>query len=257
MKPLCGAQVLVTRPQHQAEELCRLIAGQGGVAVRLPTLAIVPVADSDSVKAKLAALGRYDWLVFVSANAVTMLQLLLYDGRMPPTSKTRIAAIGASTARALRQAGWPVTAQPEHGFDSEALLATAAMQQVAGLSVLIVRGVGGREQLTATLRVRGAQVDVLEVYQRAIPAVDTAELQSLLNEGRLNAVTITSGEALQNLLAMLDQQYHQPLFAIPVIVISDRIGRIAKEIGFTRIAVAQSPADAAIVESVITCLTGK
>lgn len=257
MAVLNGAHVLVTRPLHQANHLSRLISEQGGIAVRLPTLEIVPVDDTGKIEHSLAILDKFQWLVFVSANAVTMHHYYLDGGRMPHARYMRFAAIGAATAQAMALAGLPVDLVPEQGYNSEALLAMPQMQRIAGQAFLIVRGEGGREELAETLRSRGASVDYLDVYKRVIPAIDHADVLLLLAQGGLNAVTITSGEALQNLLIMLGENYHRLLFAIPLIVVSDRIGQMAADRGFKQIVVAASPSDAAILEAVTKCLTGE
>ncbi|MDP2902738.1 MAG: uroporphyrinogen-III synthase [Methylovulum sp.] len=257
MAVLNGIHVLVTRPAHQGENLSRLILQQGGIAIRLPTLEIRPVDDAEKIKAKLAVMDTFQWLVFVSANAVTMHNYYLDGGRMPHPYGIRFAAIGAATAQAMALAGLPVDLVPEQGYSSEDLLAMGQLQEIEGQSFLIVRGEGGREALATILRNRGATVDYLDVYKRAIPAVDILEVLSLLAQGRLDAVTITSGEALQNLLMMLGERYHQPLFAIKLIVVSDRIRQMAAELGFKQIVVAAGPSDAAILEAVTKCLTGE
>ncbi|TAL55238.1 MAG: uroporphyrinogen-III synthase, partial [Methylovulum sp.] len=153
--------------------------------------------------------------------------------------------------------GLPVDVVPEHGYSSEALLAMPQMQPIAGQAFLIVRGAGGREELADSLRSRGASVDYLDVYKRVIPAIDHSDVLSLLAQGRLDAITITSGEALQNLLIMLGENYHRLLFAIHLIVVSDRIRQMAADMGFKQIAVAAGPSDAAILEAVTKCLTGE
>ena len=257
MAALNGAHILVTRPAHQAENLSRLISEQGGIAIRLPTLEITAVDDVDKIKHSLTFPDKFQWLVFVSANAVTMHNYYLDGGRMPHAQHTRFAAIGAATAQAMALAGLPVDLVPEQGYNSEALLAMPQMQQIDGQSFLIVRGEGGRDELAATLRNRGAIVDYLDVYKRVIPAIDHSAVLLLLTQGRLDVVTITSGEALQNLLIMLGGNYHQMLFAIHLIVVSDRIGQMAADMGFKQIVVAASPSDAAILEAVTKCLTGE
>ena len=73
----------------------------------------------------------------------------------------------------------------------------------------------------------------------------------------MDVITVTSVNALQNLLIMLNEQYHQQLFWIPLVVISDRIRHIAADIGFKRIAVTNSPSDVAILETVKMCVTGE
>lgn len=254
---LNGARVLVTRPAHQADNLSRLIAERGGSAIRFPTLAIAAMDDPCPIKNTLARLDSFQWLVFISANAVTMHSYYIDGGKINCVKSTRIAAIGQATAQALALAGVPADLLPESGYNSETLLAMPQMQQINGQNFLIVRGVGGREELATTLRSRGANVEYLNVYKRIIPDSDSSQVCLLLVQDKLDVITMTSAEALQNLLIMLDNEYHQRLFAVPLVVISDRIGQIAAGLGFNRIAVTNSPSDQAILETVIMCVSGE
>ena len=72
----------------------------------------------------------------------------------------------------------------------------------------------------------------------------------------MDVITVTSGEALQNLLIMLEEKNHQRLLKVSLVVVSDRIRQIAADIGFKRIAVTDSPSDVAILETVTMCVTG-
>jgi uroporphyrinogen-III synthase len=256
MMPLNGAHILVTRPAHQAENLCRLIEVRGGVAVRFPTLAIAALDNAGAIQKTLAQLDRYQWLVFVSANAVTMHSYYSDDGKMVEYTPVRIAAIGKATAQALEQAGLTVDLVPEGGYSTEALLAMPQMQQLKGQSCLIVRGEGGREELATMLRNRGASVEYLDVYKRIIPDIDSSQVRLLLAQDKLDVITVTSGEALQNLLIMLEEVDHHRLFEAPLVVVSNRIRQIAADMGFERIAVTDCPSDVAILETVIMCVTG-
>jgi len=249
-------RILVTRPAHQAENLCRLLEEQGGTPIRFPTLAIAALENTLAIQAGLAQWTSYQWLIFISANAVTMHSYYSVDDKIKKLKSVQIAAIGKATAEALLLAGLPVDLVPEQGYDSEAVLAMPAMQQMQGQRCLIIRGVGGREELATTLRSRGAVVDYLEVYQRIMPSIDSSAVNRLLAQNELDVISITSVTALQNLLIMLDESYHQRLFLIPLVVISDRIRHIAAEIGFKRIAVTNSPSDVAILETVKMCVTG-
>lgn len=255
-KVLNGKRVLVTRPAHQAENLCRLIEEQGGTAIRFPALDIVSRDDTSEITKTLANLDRFQWVVFISANAVNF-ALKAIDGRMGRLKSVRYAAVGRSTAQAMAAAGLPVDLVPESGYNSEALLAMPQMQQVEGQNCLIVRGEGGREELANTLRSRGANVEYLEVYKRIIPDIDSSPVLKLLEQNKLDAITITSGEALQNLLIMLDAEKHRLMSAIPLVVVSDRIRRAAADMGFKRITVTDSPSDTAIIEAVTTCMVGE
>lgn len=254
-KVLNGACVLVTRPEHQAENLSRLIEQRGGVAVRFPTLEIVS-RDDDRIKSTLANLDGFQWVVFISANAVNF-ALKANSGKIPRTKSVRFAAVGQATAQAMKMVGLPVDLVPEYGYNSEALLEMPQLQQVERQNCLIVRGEGGREQLATTLRSRGAEVDYLEVYKRIIPRMDSSPVVELLAQHRLDVITVTSAEAMQNLSLMLGEKNNKLLSLIPLVVVSDRIRCLAADMGFNRITVTDSPIDTAILETVITCVTGE
>ncbi|UOA10278.1 uroporphyrinogen-III synthase [Methylobacter sp. S3L5C] len=256
IKSLKGAQVLVTRPAHQAENLSHLIEACGGVAVRFPTLAIAALDNSGEIDNTLTHLDGYQWLIFISTNAVTMHSYYSDDVKIKKIKSIRIVAIGKATAQALAMAGLPVDLVPESGYNSEALLAMPEMKDIAGQHYLIVRGKGGREELAVTLRSRGAIVEYLDVYKRIIPDIDSSQVSLLIAQDKLDVITITSGEALQNLLIMLAEKYHQRLFEVALVVVSNRIRQIAADLGFKRIAVTQSPSDMAILETVSMCVTG-
>ena len=252
---LNNVHILVTRPAQQAENLSNLITEQGGIPIRFPTLEINPVDDNDHVKTVLANLDKFQWVVFISVNAVNF-ALKANGGKIPQSMSVRFGAIGQATAQVLKDVGLSVELMPTNTFNSEALLALPQMQQVEKQSFLIVRGEGGREELAKTLRSRGAEVHYLNVYKRVMPKTDSSELNRLLSRNKLNAVTIASGEALQNLLAMVEHHHHNLLFAIPLIVISERVRQIAADLGFKQIAVAINASDTAILEAVMTSLKG-
>jgi uroporphyrinogen-III synthase len=255
---LQGAHVLVTRPAHQAENLCALIEKLGGTAIRFPTMQIIGLdGHSDSkldntsfATQPLNLLSHSQWLIFTSANAVNF-ALKANGGKIAQFESAKIAAIGKTTASALQSAGLHVDVLPLSGFDSEALLAIPQMQAVNGLKILIVKGQGGREELANVLRQRGADVNYWDVYQRVIPQVDCSELINLLDQDRLSVITITSSEALQNLVVMLGDQYNKKLTMIPLVVMSNRIKKFAAETGFTRISVVECPSDEAILDAAI------
>lgn len=191
-----GPAVLLTRPRTQAEELARIVDAAGMRAVVFPTLEIVPVRP--------AAPERVDWdcIVFVSANAVEQGFSFALPGGVQPAG-TRVAAIGAATAAALRARGILDPIVPSAAFDTEALLALPDFADVRGWRVLVVRGVGGREALADSLRSRGAEVRYLECYRRACPNGDPRALLETWGAGGIDAVNAMSAETLANLLALI------------------------------------------------------
>ena len=181
MTRLTGIGVLVTRPEHQAAHLCQLIEAEGGAAVRYPALDIRARPDRAAVRAAVGPADRYDFIVFVSANAVRFGADILGERR-----DLRVAAIGQATSAALNAAGYRVTLMPDEGADSESLLALPQLADLHGQRVLIVRGTGGRDLLFEAMTERGAQVQYAEVYTReaAYPSLERkAELETLWRQG--------------------------------------------------------------------------
>ncbi len=246
LKSLTGRRILITRPKGQEEGLCRLIEEAGGEPFKAPLIRIEPGSDPDAARALLHADPGWDWLIFVSSNAVRVaLDALPWLGRL--SGVTRIAAIGEATADALEKAGLQVDVVPYSGFNSEALLEDARLFEVAGKRVLILRGEGGREVLAEGLRARGAEVHYAELYQR-VP-VEFDEFLSVLErwpQGDFDAVVVTSGEALERLDELLSlggaSTFHKP----PLVVPGERLSEKARSQGWSDILTADSASDESI-----------
>jgi uroporphyrinogen-III synthase len=245
--------ILVTRPKHQADELCHLIEQHGWRAIRFPTLEIVGI-NTPLIQQQLKSIDQYDWLIFISANAVNF-ALMANDGKIDNLLERSIAAVGIATEKELIKAGLTVSLTPETMFNSEGLLKTEQMTQVKGLSCLIIRGKGGQETLASGLCERGAKVDYLEVYSREMPVTDNSGLIKSIQQQSLDAITITSGDALNNLLQMIDEKHHKLLFSIQLIVISGRIKKMAKTIGFKYITVAEKAGNSAMIKALSSCFS--
>jgi len=241
--------VLVTRPRHQADTLCQLIEQQGWHAIRFPTLDIVAL-NNHKIKQQFETINQYQWLIFISANAVNF-ALSANGGTIEHFKKCSIIAVGKGTEKALHSIGLSVDLIPEVHFNSEGLLATKEMSNVKGQAFLIIRGRGGRETLANSLRERGAVVDYMEVYAREKPVCNDSNVADMLQQKKLNVITITSGDALNNLMAMIAKELHDRLVSVPIIVISHRIKELAEQIGFKHISVTEKPGDTAIIETAV------
>lgn len=243
---LSGIGVLVTRPAQQGEELCRLIRSYGGRPIHFPALEIRAPEDSAALRALLAGIDHYDIAFFVSSNAVHY-GLELAGGALPDS--LLVAAVGAGTARALAAQGIEVDLLPEERFDSEALLALPALQQVAGKRILIFRGNGGRPLLGDTLRERGAEVSYAEVYRRECPEADVAPLLARWPQ-EIGIVTATSLELLDNLVLLLGEKGRLLFRETPLVVVSEAMQRRAEELGCRHILLARRAEDSALAEAV-------
>ncbi len=228
---LSSLRIMVTRPVQQAGPLIQQLKAAGANPWSFPLLEITP-HTSAQLEDLIAHLEQYDMAIFVSPNAVRYGVEAVTQRRAWPES-LRLAAIGKGSAQELEaRLGRAADILPPHGNDSEALLESTALQDVSGKHILIFRGRHGRELLADTLRARGAQVDYAEVYERQRPKADTAPLNNALFSGTIDAILITSNEALENLLSMVEPANQNALYQVPLVVIHPRQAERAQQLGF-------------------------
>ncbi|HEY8354245.1 MAG TPA: uroporphyrinogen-III synthase [Methylophilaceae bacterium] len=253
---LAGRNIAITRPPDQAEKLQALIAAEGGETVLFPLIAIVPLQDYGRFEAVVDGLSSYDWIIFISTNAVQYGMPRLVARGLP--AGLRFAAIGPVTAAELANFGVTDVLIPHARFDSEALLALPEMQDMRGKRCLIVRGVGGRELLAKTLAERGAEVTFAECYQRFNPQNDAGLLQSLWQNRALDALVVTSSEAMRNLLALASDDLQGPTNSswLRNTIICVNHARIAEEAAQAGLHahVADAPGDVAMLQCLIRAL---
>lgn len=247
---LHGHRVLVTRPRHQSKPLINAIEASGGEAIEFPLLEILPRPAAD-IKSELTTHKDPDMLIFVSANAVACGLTLLTDHLRVTNSTITTAAIGPTTAAALREAGVAVDVVPEDTFDSQRLLNTPELHAVEGKTITIVRGESGRELLADTLRSRGATVQYLTVYRReprVIEPTEAAALAASWKEDGFSAVVIMSQATCDALFCALPPGSEDLLSHSLLVAPSARVLKTALDIKpQLRTAVAAGPTPNAIV----------
>ena len=239
---LAGVRVMVTRPAHQAESLCRLIEAAGGTAVRLPLRPIEPASQPGDAERRLKAeshgVPAHDTWIFTSANAARYAAPMI--DRWPP----RVVAIGLATADALAIAGAAASATPLSGSTSEDLLAMPEFAALEGRRILIVTGEGGRDLLEQELAARGASVARAAVYRRVpLPYPPETVAASLR---KTDIIVVTSGDALAHLVRLVPEGSRASLVRKPLVVPSARVVEKARELGFAAPRLAAAVSDAAL-----------
>ncbi len=249
-RTLAGVRVLVTRPKDQAENLVRLIEEHGGEAIRFPVIEIAEPQDTQALVAVIDRLKDFSMAIFISPNAVNRaMNLILARGGLPKAA--RVACVGRGSARELKHFGTENVIVPPDRFDSEALLEMPELQQVAGKRIVIFRGDGGRELLGDTLKARGAAIEYAECYRRLRPNTDMTPLLRRWARGEIDIVSITSADGLHNLFDMVGKAGQHWLIRTPIIVVSERMVEVCRELGFkSEPRVATTASDEAILEAI-------
>ncbi len=166
--PLSGRTVAVTRARAQTSGLARRLRELGAEVVQAPVIRIQPPIDGEAgLQSTPLDLSPYDLICLTSPNGVAALfeRLAQSDGR-PGDARAlagaRVAAIGPGTARALAEHGITADVVPER-YVAESLV--EALAELPVRHALIARAREARDVLPDALRARGAEVDVLELYE--------------------------------------------------------------------------------------------
>ena len=189
-KPLFGKRIVVTRARAQASDLKRLFEESGATVVQFPTIEIAPPRSWETLDR--ACQERWEWLIFTSVNGVNA-----YHDRLKKDARslagTKIAAVGETTAEALRGRGIQPDLVPEK-FQSIALLPHFPAD-LRGVRIALVRAEEGRDEVLDELRRRGAEVHLAVAY-RTVPVLASAgDLHDV------DVVTFTSASTVDNFFA--------------------------------------------------------
>jgi uroporphyrinogen-III synthase len=232
MEPM---QLLVTRPQPQADAWVRELRAHGVPAHALPLLQIEAAAEP-SAHAAWASLADHALVVFVSPNAVqTFFALRPAQAAWP--AATLAGSTGPGTTQALRAAGVPpqqIVEPPREPaqFDSEALWQGLSGRRWTQKRVLVVRGDGGREWLGEQLRDAGAQVEFVRTYRRVAPrwsAAQQALAEQALREPQHSVWLLSSSQASAHLRTLLP---HARWSSSQAWATHARIAEAARALGF-------------------------
>lgn len=220
-------RVLNPRPVGQSEALTLALQQAGYDVIALPLLAIVPLVPTEEARHTLMNIDQYAGVVFVSANAAREGLAAMTDYWPQWPDGVHYIAVGPSTADVLLAQG--IKPLVPRQFDSEGMLAMPELQAVAGQRWLIIRARQGRNLLRDTLTQRGAQVDVLSLYDVVRPAEASEQWRQLVYPP--DVVLLTSAQVWQHW-----QQVAQDRALAPILLtVSERLAQTARAAGARRV----------------------
>jgi uroporphyrinogen III methyltransferase / synthase len=192
-RPMQGVTIAVTRARTQASRLAERLRELGADVV------IAPVIRTQTLPGPVPELDSYDLICFTSPTGVEALFERLYDAGLdarafPSRTQAKVAAIGPATARALRKRGIQCDVMPALAVGE------ALAEALAGVEVkraLVPRAREARDVVPEALRARGAEVDVVPVYETVIELLDTEQLAAV---AAADFITFTSASTVRNFL---------------------------------------------------------
>jgi len=217
-RPLHGKRVVVTRARAQASGLAKRLRGLGAEVVELPAIRIEPRIESEEVQSAVAQIGDYSLVVLTSPNGVRLLFGAMRNAGLDAralshpeqqragevgSASTTVAAIGPGTARALAKVGISADIVPER-FVAESLVESLAAVDVSGKRVLVARAAEARDVIPEHLADRGAEVDVVALYETVREEPDPAAVEAAQDA---DYVTFTSSSTVRNLTEALGDRF--------------------------------------------------
>jgi uroporphyrinogen III methyltransferase / synthase len=238
-RPLHGRRVVVTRARAQASGLAATLRSLGAEVVELPAIRIKPRIESEEVRRAVERIGEYALICVTSPNGAHLLFDVLrkagldaralggtqekkqvgrrgteaveseaQGGEMGPTAApaqtgTIVAAIGPGTARALAEHGINADIVPER-FVAEALVNALRRVEITGSRALVARAAEARDVLPDALRDRGAEVDVVSLYETVREEPDPDAIEAAQGA---DYVTFTSSSTVRNLTEALGDRF--------------------------------------------------
>jgi uroporphyrinogen III methyltransferase / synthase len=204
-RPLHGRRVVVTRARAQASGLAAILHNLGAEVVELPAIRIEPRIESEEVRVAAAAIGIYELVCLTSPNGVRLLfeAIAAADLDSRALAGVTVAAIGPGTARALAKRGVVADVVPEC-FVAEGLIEALGDVEVEGSRVLVARAADARDVLPEYFEQRGAEVDVVSLYETVREQPDTEAIEAAQPA---DYVTFTSSSTVTNLTEALGERF--------------------------------------------------
>lgn len=228
---------LVTRPKPKlAQSLAAF--NQAGIFV-------TGVAPFDIVyrNSALSALGTHletlqpNTVIIVTSKFAADALSHVTNGKVIATT---VIAVGIATQQALSTCCKSVVV-PEKN-DSEGILATAELRRDNLQSVIIIKGIGGRDLIESTLQGRNITVNIFDVYERVKlnPVYSSAKWQW----PEVKGIIATSGEMA---LSLIETYGLSSLQTLPWLTVSKRVATLLNQQGIRSVQVCTGASDPALI----------
>ncbi|MGN8025379.1 uroporphyrinogen-III synthase [Microbacterium sp. 22242] len=242
-KPLTGWRVLVPRGGPWGDSVAASLRSQGAVPVVAPLINFAPTTDQASLDEALAQLaaGEYDWLTITSATTVDV----LFAHRAEIPARTKIAAVGETTAAALAAVGYHVDLVPEDDNSAEGMARQIIALEPEPRRILTLRSEIAKPVLTRSLIKAGHHVSSVVAYRTVGVPVTERILRDVQN-GRINAILVTSG----SVAAQVREQFPDIPDTTLLAAIGPRTAKDAKKAGLPISVIADRQTIDALIDAV-------
>jgi uroporphyrinogen-III synthase len=207
MPKLKNKTLAITRSEQDAKEFLQLVRAQGGWAMALPVIEIVPRGPEvvEDFLDKLRKKKHY-YCAFMSQQAVNVLFDLGRDKILPLLKSTNVIAVGPKTKQSLEERGIKVGLMLEK-FSSFGLVDLMSRVGPSGKKIIIPRSAAASDFATQALIRLGMDVDEILLYTVRTRAIEPIwkEFCDLLSKKRVDAVIFTSTSNVNSFFEIMEK----------------------------------------------------
>jgi uroporphyrinogen-III synthase len=166
-KQLLGRRIVITRPREQTAGWRARLEELGAAVIELPLIQVTKEFDPQTLADVFAELGRYEWLVFTSANGARFFfeEFHRVFDDIRSVGLVRLAVVGEATAEVVRAQHLRVDLQPKKSSAEELAKLMAERESLDSAKILVVTGNLNRDTLVDGLDEARAIVDRLPLYR--------------------------------------------------------------------------------------------
>ena len=198
MPGLRNKVLAITRSETDAVEFLQLVKAEGGRAIALPTIEIVPKGPQ-AAKEFLEKMQEKnpDYCAFMSPQAANILFDLAGREAALALKSTVVIAVGPKTKESLQEHGVNVSLVPDK-FSSAGLVDLLSSMEPKGKKIIIPRSGAANEFATKALTDLGMDVDETLLYTVRTGPVTSAwiEFSELLLQKKVDAIIFTSASSV-------------------------------------------------------------
>lgn len=236
--------ILVTRPHPDNAATAASLRGQGHDVMLAPSLRFEPIP------LPVHAEADYGAVIVTSANALRAVAPQLQHH---PLLQLPLFAVGEQTAAAARRAGFVTVISA--GGDAEALRDCVLREARTARPLLYLAGADISRDLAGELGARGVDVVTRTAYRMVAIADLPPDTCDAFAANRIEAVLHYSARSATAFLeAARAMGVEISALAVPHCCISPSVARVLREAGATRVVVAASPNEDALLAALLAAL---
>jgi len=193
-RPLFGQNIVITRDARGNVVFADKILAHGGNPIRFNSIEIQDLTDGNEVQRVLAAVNKYDWIIFTSANGVRFtFEALAKAGKdSRALTPAKVACIGTETAACLAQFSIKADFVPTVFTGGKLAKQLAEFTELQNSRIVLLRSAAASKDLADGLTKAGAVVEDIAVYTVVPQKNESTNLIEQIKAGRIHWLTFTS-----------------------------------------------------------------